>query len=88
MVKLRLKMGNKGHILIPKVLRERYGIKEGSSVVIEPIEEGILLKGRPSPEEIFAMLKQHVAKLKNAGVKGPRLGELKKVCLEMEFEEQ
>lgn len=88
MVELRLRVGDKGQILIPKVLREKYGVKEGGHVLIEPKEEGILLRGRPSPGEILTALEQHVSKLKSLGVKGPRLGDLRAVYLEMEFEEK
>ncbi|MEM2208718.1 MAG: AbrB/MazE/SpoVT family DNA-binding domain-containing protein [Nitrososphaerota archaeon] len=87
MVELRVKVGNKGHILIPKILRERYGIEEGGQVIIEPTIEGILIKGRPSIEEIMDRLKKHIEKIKRIGISGPKLGDLKKVYLEMEFEE-
>lgn len=86
MVELKQRVSNKGQILIPKVLREKYGVKEGGYVLIEPRDEGILLKGRPSPNEIIAMLEQHVAKLRDSGVKGPKLGDLKSVYLETELE--
>ncbi|MGB9659593.1 MAG: AbrB/MazE/SpoVT family DNA-binding domain-containing protein [Nitrososphaerales archaeon] len=86
MVELRQKVGDKGQVLIPKVLREKYGVKEGGYVLIEPRDEGILLKGRPSPNEILAMLEQHVINLRDSGVKGPKLGDLKAMYLEMEFE--
>jgi len=88
MVELRLKVGDKGQILIPKVLREKYGVKEGSYVIIEPTEEGIILRGRPSPEETLIALEKHVSTLRNSGVEGPRLGDLKGLYLEMEFEER
>ncbi len=86
MVELKQRVSNKGQVLIPKVLREKYGVKEGGYIIIEPRDEGILLKSRPSPDEIITMLEQHVAKLRGSGVKGPKLGDLKAVYLEMEFE--
>lgn len=86
MVELRQKVSDKGQVLIPKVLREKYGVKEGGYIIIEPRDEGILLKGRPPPDEIIAMLEQHVTKLRGSGVKGPKPGDLKAVYLEMEFE--
>ena len=87
MVELRIKVGPKGQILIPKVFRDRYRLEEGDVVVIEPGEEGVLIRGRPSPKEIEQEIERHVSELKAKGIKGPRLGELKKVYLEMEFEE-
>ncbi len=88
MVELRVKVGEKGQILIPKILRDRYGIKEGVQVMIEPTEEGVLIRGRPSPEEVMSRLWKHLEKIKRLGVSGPRLGDLRKIYLEIEFEEK
>ena len=84
---LRIKVGPKGQILIPKIFRERYGLKEGGVAVIEPEESGVLIRGRPSIQEIEQEIEKHVAELKNMEIKGSKLGELKKTYLEMEFEE-
>jgi AbrB family looped-hinge helix DNA binding protein len=35
MVKLRLKVGPKGQIVIPKILREKYGIRENGYVLVD-----------------------------------------------------
>ncbi len=40
MVSIRLKVGPKGQIVIPKVFREAYGIKEGGEVIVEPTDRG------------------------------------------------
>jgi AbrB family looped-hinge helix DNA binding protein len=87
LVELRIKVGPKGQILIPKVLRDRYALEEGDVVVIEPGEEGVLIRGRPSTQETEQEIDRHLSELKAKGITGPRLGELKKVYLEMEFEE-
>ncbi|MBS7653308.1 AbrB/MazE/SpoVT family DNA-binding domain-containing protein [Candidatus Bathyarchaeota archaeon] len=87
MVEFRVKVGNKGQILIPKLFRDRYGIEEGRLVIIEPTAEGILVRGRPPPEVIMAKLEEHAKKVREMGVIGPSLGELKEAYLEMEFEE-
>lgn len=87
MVELKVKVGEKGQILIPKVFRDRYGIVEGEKVSIEPTSEGILIRGKPSPEEIMKRLEEHVEKIRRMGVSGPKLGDLSKAYLEMEFEE-
>jgi len=47
---LRIKVGPKGQILIPKIFRERYGLKEGGIAVMESEESGVLIRGRPSRE--------------------------------------
>lgn len=86
MVKFRIKVGNKGRILIPKIFRDKYSVKEGGRVAIEPTVEGLLIKGRPPPDEIMDRLKRRVEAIKG-GIPGPKLGDLKKVYLEMEFEE-
>jgi len=87
MVELRIRVGNKGQILIPKILRDKYGIEEGGSVMIEPTVEGLLIKGRPPPDEVMVKLEEHVKKIRRMGVEGPNLGDLRKAYLEMEFEE-
>jgi AbrB family looped-hinge helix DNA binding protein len=87
LVELRIKVGPKGQILIPKIFRDRYGLKEGDAVVIEPEEEGVLIRGRPSTRETEQEIERHVSELKAKGITGPKLGELRKVYLEMEFEE-
>jgi len=56
-------------------------------VMLEPRDDGLLVKGKPSIEEIENALRQHISKLGDLGIKGAKLGELKKVYLEMEFEE-
>ncbi|MGA2238061.1 MAG: AbrB/MazE/SpoVT family DNA-binding domain-containing protein [Candidatus Bathyarchaeia archaeon] len=88
MVELRIKVGPKGQILIPKVFRDRYGLKEGDAIVIEPEEDGVLIRGRPSTQETEREIERHLSELKAKGIRGPRLGELKTVYLEMEFEEK
>lgn len=86
MVELRIKVGPKGQVLIPKVIRERYGLKEGGFVILDLEESGVRIRGRPSVQDIEREIGRHVAELESKGVKGPRIGELKKTYLEMEFE--
>ena len=88
MVELKLKVGEKGQILIPKLLREKYGVKEGEAVLIELTGEGILVKGRPSPEQILEMLRRHEEEVKALGARSAKLGDLQRSYLEEEFEEQ
>ncbi|MFQ5712020.1 MAG: AbrB/MazE/SpoVT family DNA-binding domain-containing protein [Candidatus Geothermarchaeales archaeon] len=87
MVELRVKVSNKGQILIPKIFRKKYGINEGQSIIMEPTSEGLLLRGKPSPDETMDKIQEHVKKVRDMKVKGPKLGDLKKVYLEIEFEE-
>ncbi|MHA1616195.1 MAG: AbrB/MazE/SpoVT family DNA-binding domain-containing protein [Candidatus Njordarchaeales archaeon] len=83
MVKLRLKVGPKGQIIIPKPLREAYNIREGGTVIIEPREDGILIKRMKSPEELVQWIKERKKRIK--GLMG-KLGELAEVDLETEFD--
>jgi len=43
-MKTILKVGRKGIVIIPKAFREKVGIKEGSKVVLEVIEDSLVLK--------------------------------------------
>ncbi len=85
LVKLKLKVGPKGQIVIPKPLREAYNIREGGSVIIELRDDGILIKKIIKEEELFRWLKERKRKLK-ANI--AKLGEVSKFNLEMEFEEK
>jgi AbrB family looped-hinge helix DNA binding protein len=88
MVELRVKVSKKGQILIPKIFRDKYGIEEGSPVMMEPTANGLLIKGRAQPAEALTKLKEHINKIRSMGIAGPNLGDLKKVYLEIEFEEK
>jgi len=82
MVKLRVRVGPKGQVVIPKVLRTAYGIREGGYVIIEPLEDGLMLRGVESPEEIITWVRE---RRKRVGGREARLGDLVKVDLEEEF---
>jgi len=73
MEKLRLKVGEKGQVLIPRLFRERYGIRAGEEIAMEPGEEGILLKARPSKEEALDSLHRHASKIRSLRIKGSKL---------------
>jgi len=40
----KVKMSTKGQLVIPKSLRDAYGLKEGDSVLLIPRAEGLLIK--------------------------------------------
>jgi len=44
MVKLRLKVGPKGQIVLPKFIREKLGIKPHSYVIADFKEDGLTLQ--------------------------------------------
>ena len=85
LVSIRLKVGPKGQIVIPKVFREAYGIKEGGEVIVEPTDKGLIIMPKKSKEELIKELLEW--KRKRARGKPARLGELKGISLEDEFDE-
>jgi len=86
---LRLRVGRKGYIILPKAVREAVGIDEGDEVIVE-VGDGIILrpaKRRVDEKEVREALRVHLERLR--GVKGrrePRPGELSSIYLEEEFE--
>ncbi|WP_240703182.1 AbrB/MazE/SpoVT family DNA-binding domain-containing protein [Thermococcus indicus] len=85
LVSIRLKVGPKGQIVIPKVFREAYGIKEGGEVIVEPTERGLIIMPKKSKEKLIEELLEW--KHKRAKGKPAKLGELKGISLEDEFDE-
>ena len=45
---MRSRLSSKGQIVLPKVLRERRGWKEGAEVEIEEVDGGVLLHFAPA----------------------------------------
>jgi len=43
----KVKVSLKGQIVIPKVIREKIGIKEGHEVIVESSEEGVVILKKP-----------------------------------------
>ncbi|MCC6004550.1 MAG: AbrB/MazE/SpoVT family DNA-binding domain-containing protein [Thermofilum sp.] len=84
MVKLRLKVGPKGQVVIPKVLREKYGIRENGYVLVEARENELAIVKAPGIEETLGWIRQRREKLR---AKQAKLGELAEVDLEEEFNE-
>ena len=85
---LKLRVGRKGYIILPKAVREAVGIDEGDEVVVE-IKDGILLKpvrkfDRKKLEESF---KRHLDRIRRLpDLMEPKPGELATTYLEEEFE--
>lgn len=48
---IRRKLGRRGQLVIPKVVREFLGIKPGDDVVIEVREKDVLIKRGVDPEK-------------------------------------
>jgi len=86
---LKLRVGKKGYLILPKKLRDIIGIEEGDELIVE-ISDGIVLKPakrKVDPVEIRRVLAQHAEILKSIeGRREPKPGELSGVYLEEEFE--
>jgi len=57
---LKLRIGKKGYIILPKAIRETVGIKEGNEVIVE-IKDGIILK----PIKTFDKKKLKISLIEN-----------------------
>jgi len=84
LVRIRVKVGPKGQIVIPKVFREVYRIREGGYVILEPADDKLIVRGVEDPEEVLEWIRKRRERIKG---KEARLGDLIKVDLEEEFEE-
>jgi len=85
MVKLKLKVGPKGQVVIPKILREKYGIIENGYVIVEAREGELAIVRAPSVEETLEWIRSRRGGLK---ARQATLGELASVDLEEEFEDE
>jgi AbrB family looped-hinge helix DNA binding protein len=83
MVKLRLKVGPKGQIIIPKILREKYRIRENDYVFIEVRDNELVITRAPSIDETLEWIRLRRKRLK---ARQAVLGELSEVDLEEEFD--
>jgi antitoxin PrlF len=86
---LRLRVGRKGYIILPKAVREAVGIDEGDEVIVE-VRDGIII--RPARknvdvDEVRRLLRAHAERLKRLqGRREPAPGEAASQSLEEEFE--
>ena len=52
-MKSRMKVGEKGQIVIPKVIREQTGIREGTEVVVEARDGAVTIKKIGPPTDNY-----------------------------------
>lgn len=86
---LRLRIGRKGYIILPKAVREAVGIDEGDEVIVE-VGDGIILKPvrKFDRKKLEESLKMHLDRIRELpGLKEPKPGELATAYLEEEFED-
>ncbi|MEM2250382.1 MAG: AbrB/MazE/SpoVT family DNA-binding domain-containing protein [Nitrososphaerota archaeon] len=51
LMKVRRIVGEKGQVVIPKIIRDHLGIKPGSEVIMEVREKELIIRPVMSPEE-------------------------------------
>lgn len=85
LVKLRVKVGPKGQIVIPKIFREAYKIKEGGYAILEPADDKLILRGMEDPREVLTWIRERRRRI---GGREARLGDLTRIYLEEEFENE
>ena len=51
-------VSSKGQVVIPKKMREKYGLKPGQRLRVVPHKEGILLKPSLSTRELRGLMKE------------------------------
>jgi len=56
MVSLKLKVGPKGQVVIPKFVRDKLRIKPKAYVVMEFEEDGLRLRGSPDMQDLILWL--------------------------------
>lgn len=85
---LKIKVGKKGYVILPKAVREAVGIEEGDELIVE-IKDYILLKPirKVDIEKLREALRKHVELIKAIqNRREPKPGELAGIHLEEEFE--
>ncbi|MFP3286875.1 MAG: AbrB/MazE/SpoVT family DNA-binding domain-containing protein [Acidilobus sp.] len=84
---MKVEVGKKGYIIIPKSIRELVGIKEGDVLTLT-VENGRIVlepERRVSLSEVAKRLREHEERVRKYA-KEARLGDLVGVSLEEEFE--
>jgi AbrB family looped-hinge helix DNA binding protein len=85
---LRLKVGKKGVIMLPKAVRDSASLKEGDTVIVE-LNDGINLRPerKVDLERLRSAFEEHDEMVKKLNTMEPELGGLSKLYLEEEFGE-
>ncbi|MHA1232008.1 MAG: AbrB/MazE/SpoVT family DNA-binding domain-containing protein [Candidatus Helarchaeota archaeon] len=59
------KLGPKGQIVIPKVIRDMLGVKPGDVIYLEIRNNEVIIKQKPSPEDFLEKFYKTSKKLNN-----------------------
>lgn len=85
---LKLKIGKKGYVIIPKAIRKAIGADEGDDLIVT-VEDGITLtpERRIDRNSLHKAIARHKATVFSVDkARAPRAGEAKKYSLEDEFD--
>jgi len=52
-MKSRMRVGDKGQVVIPKEIREQTGIREGAEVVVEARDSSVMIRRASPPTENY-----------------------------------
>ncbi|BDC18863.1 AbrB/MazE/SpoVT family DNA-binding domain-containing protein [Acidianus sp. HS-5] len=85
---LRIEVGKKGYIIIPKDIRDLLGIKEGDRLILSVYDGKIILEPerKINVSEILKRLEEHHARI-SSYAKSAKLGDLANSSLEEEFDD-
>ncbi|BCU68800.1 AbrB/MazE/SpoVT family DNA-binding domain-containing protein [Stygiolobus caldivivus] len=83
---LKVEVGKKGYVIIPKSIRDLVGIKEGDVLILRVTDGKIILEPerKVDLESLRKYMEGHKKKISYA--KEAKLGELANISLEEEFE--
>ncbi|MFP3202565.1 MAG: AbrB/MazE/SpoVT family DNA-binding domain-containing protein [Sulfolobus sp.] len=85
---LKVEVGKKGYIIIPKDIRDLLGIKEGDKLILNVYDGKIILEPERKVDinEILKRLEEHHTKI-SSYAKSAKLGDLLYSSLEEEFDD-
>ena len=86
---LKIEVGKKGYVIIPKAVRDLVGIKEGDELIVKVENGKIILEPeiKVDIEEFRRRLENHWKIINRYVRKRPKLGDLAGISLEEEFED-
>lgn len=85
---IRVRVGRKGYIVIPKRVRELVGVKEGEELILD-VKEGKIVLEPAKPvklDELDTKMREHLERISYVK-RRPALGELENISLEEEFDD-
>lgn len=69
MVGIKTKIGEKGQIVIPKPLRDKFNLVKNTEVIVDEIDGNIIIKKEKSGLEVF---EEYISEAKKFNIKIPK----------------